>query len=436
MIRRNMKICLVTLSFFFGGVINNLFALENGNLPKNEEISTVTISSLVELETLAKEVNSGNDFKGQCIKLAGDINLTSDESVDGKVTDWESIGYCISNNKFIKNFFSKSRSFNGTFDGNGYTINCNVNNFAKTHKNFKSSAIFGCIGKQGVVKNLNIAGKITTKGDSKIALSGLCDTNYGLIENCNVRASVEGNTGSIGICLNNYGKIRNCNVRGKFISQDLVCAGIAGYNYSIIENCDVKAVLTNCAAKSSNTSDDFINPETGGISSFNYGKISECSVDSYINNKNIDINVKYELYIENQKNCESKSNDGSAGGIASTNNGLIENCTVKGAINAYKVGGIAAKNYETIKNCKIEGCISGVIVGGIAAQNVSGDNKLFSKFALSSNGGLVENCDVKGEIKTLFLAGTIICKDYWDDARGQVRNCHAECTTIEYKNAK
>ena len=108
----------------------------------------------------------------------------------------------------------------------------------------------------------------------------------------------------------------------------------------------------------------------------------------------------------------------------------------EGLFNINFVGGIAAKNYETIKNCKVEGCISGVIVGGIAAQNVSGDNKLFSKFALSSNGGLVENCDVKGGIKTLFLAGTIICKDYWNDARGQVRNCNAECTTIEYKNAK
>ena len=38
MIRRNMKICLVTLSFFFGGATNTLFALENGNLPTNEEI--------------------------------------------------------------------------------------------------------------------------------------------------------------------------------------------------------------------------------------------------------------------------------------------------------------------------------------------------------------------------------------------------------------
>ncbi len=432
MIRRNMKICLVTLSFFFGGVTNTLFALENGKLPTNEEISIITISSLVELETLAKEVNSGNDFKGQCIKLASDINLTADESVDGKAIGWESIGDSgISNSKLIKKFFSRSRSFNGTFDGNGYTINCNVDNFSKTHKNFKSSAIFGCIGKQGIVRNLNIAGKITAKNDSKIALSGLCDTNYGLIENCNVRASVEGNTGSIGICLNNYGKIRNCNVRGKFISQDLVCAGVAGYNHSIIENCDVKAVLTNCAAKSSNTSDGFINPETGGISSFNYGKISKCSVDSYINNKNIDINAKYELYIENQKSCKSKSNDGSAGGIASTNNGLIENCTVKGAVNAYKVGGIAAKNYEAIKNCKVDGCISGVIVGGVAAQNVSGDNKLFSKFALSNNGGLIENCDVNGEIKTLFLAGTIICKDYWDDARGQLKNCNADDLNIK-----
>lgn len=142
MIRRNMKICLVTLSFFFGWVTNTLFALENGKLPTNEEISIITISSLVELETLAKEVNSGNDFKGQCIKLASDINLTADESVDGKAIGWESIGDSgISSSKLIKKFFSRSRSFNGTFDGNGYTINCNVDNFSKTHKNFKSLSL-------------------------------------------------------------------------------------------------------------------------------------------------------------------------------------------------------------------------------------------------------------------------------------------------------
>ena len=438
--RRNMFLKIMSINLIFSLLLFSLssfslLALENKS---NEDV--VLISSQVELETLVQEVNAGNTFSGQHIKLMSDINLTSNELVDGKAMSWTPIGYSSLGNKFLKkwlssfssNLLSKNRSFEGTFDGNGYTINCNIKNFEKIGERYTAGALFGCIGKNGVVKNLNISGHIKSK-ENQVALAGICDNNFGLIENCNVRANIDGEIGASGVCNKNYGMINNCSSRGRITSKDYTCAGIASYNYSTIKNCEVLATIVNCVDKGLQGDNTFKNPESAGICSFNYGNISCCTVNSHINNKNIDQNFDYNQYILKQGEEVSRWNDGSAGGIASTNNGLIENCSVSGSINAYKLGGIVAKNYESVKDCKVDGKLTGAIVGGVVAQNVAGDKRVSSEFIHWKKGGYLSNCTVTGEINSFFLAGNIFCKDYWNDAHACVQDCTAENLSLTMK---
>lgn len=438
--RRNMflKVMSINLVFsllFFSLVSFNSFASENQG---NENV--VFISTQVELYTLMQEVNDGNTFKGQHIKLMNDINLTSNEQVDGKAISCVPIGYSSLGSKFLEKWLSsfssslltRNRSFEGTFDGNGYTINCNIKNFKKINERYTAGALFGCIGKSGIIKNLNISGKITSK-ENQIAISGICDNNFGLIENCHVRANIDGEIGACGVCNKNYGMINNCSSKGRITSKDYTCAGIANYNYSTIKNCNVSSTIVNCVDKGLQGNNTFNNPESAGICSFNYGSISDCKVNSHINNKNIDSNFDYNKYIRTQSEEVSQWNDGSAGGIASTNNGLIENCSVSGSINAYKLGGIVAKNYESIKDCKFDGNLTGAIVGGVVAQNIAGDKRLSSEFILWKKGGYLSNCTVAGEINSFFLAGNIFCKDYWDDAHACVQDCTAENLSLNIK---
>ena len=432
--KQNAFFKIISAVFVVGILVSNLsisslFALD-------EEV--IWISTQVELETFAEEVNGGNNFKGQCIKLANDINLTADDQVDGKPISWQAIGYSNLGSNFFKKWLNnfnlnlnRNKSFEGTFDGNGYSINCNIANFDKINEKYIAGALFGCIGKNGVVKNLNISGNITSQ-DNSFALAGVCDDNFGLIENCKVRANIDGTVGASGICNCNYGKINDCSFNGRVTSKDFACAGIAGYNYSVIQNCTSVATIVNCVEKGLNGDNTFNNPESAGISSFNYGNVLNCTVNSHINNKNLDSNFDYDSYILNREN--TSWNDGSAGGVASTNNGLIENCYVEGSINAYKLGGIAAKNYETIKDCTVNCKMTGAIVGGITAQNVAGDQRISHKLVFWKQGGNLSNCTVAGEINSFFLAGNIFCEDYWNDIHACVQDCTAENLSININN--
>ena len=66
-----------------------------------DENGNVTISDEEGLFWFAKQVNSGNTFKGKTVKLANDITLTK---------TWTPVGVSVQN------------SFQGTFDGNGHSI--------------------------------------------------------------------------------------------------------------------------------------------------------------------------------------------------------------------------------------------------------------------------------------------------------------------------
>ena len=111
------------------------------------------------------------------------------------------------------------------------------------------------------------------------------------------------------------------------------CTGICGLNYGTIESCTFLGRLTNCCEKLDQ--DGFMLPETGGITTFNLGFVKNCHVEADLINK----------YDGEFIGC--------AGGIVSTNNGLIENSTFKGSVSAAVAGPITGLNCGTVKLCKL-----------------------------------------------------------------------------------
>lgn len=409
---------VVSLFMTFGMfTVGGTMAMEPGDSEENP----VFIKSKLDLETFAQAVNAGDSFEGKHVKLGNDIYLTANESINGKSIKWESIGSCFFNQSNGK-FSDDSKTFKGTFDGNEYSIICNIGEFVNSEGTAINGAIFGDVGNNAVLKNVNIRGIISDK-KIETGVSALCNANGGTIENCKVRAAVDGAYGASGVALVNCGTIKNCEVNGKILSKDLNCSGICGTNYGKIDSCQVHALLANCRNGGIGENNCYQMPETGGVASFNYGEITNCFVNSYISNKNIESLKNYETYLE-QKSDGGNAYMGCAGGIVSTNNGLIENCKFAGSVNSYEVGGIAGINYESIMSCETDDClIMGAIAGGIAAQNIFGDKNYSGKMVLDRKGGHIANCKSKASIKTLFLAGEIVCTDYWDDSHATVENC-------------
>ena len=199
------------------------------------------------------------------------------------------------------------------------------------------------------------------------------------------------NDGVIALIQENRGVIKNLNIQGKidvYIDERTSLAyigGIAGQNEhgGQILNCTTNMQITV-------TGDVLTMPEgtqvyIGGISATNEDKTEGTKIDGCINNGSINCNLEF---------C-SNTNSGAyhlvrLGGITADNDSDITNCINKGSIGAYKkftttvdtydtdiyIGGIAGKNNDTgiIENCINCGAVtatsetSGVKIGGITGD--------------------------------------------------------------------
>lgn len=183
------------------------------------ESSPYQISSANDLMMLSQAVSQGNSYKGIFFKLTQDVSL-------GKITaQYQPIG-------------DAAATFEGTFDGDGHSINdMNIN-----RGGFSDSGVFGYIGKNGVVKNLNVKnGYVKATGANVGILAG---SNYGSIENCHVMVSVISAESNIvgGVVGYSEGRISGCSFDGS-ISNTGDTGGIAGYNLGTISTCYSTAQL-------------------------------------------------------------------------------------------------------------------------------------------------------------------------------------------------
>ncbi|MBR2464133.1 MAG: hypothetical protein IKB41_01705 [Clostridia bacterium] len=231
------------------------------------------IGSAEELAGLAQLVNTCVDsFDGKTVTLVSDIDL--------KNIDWTPIGD-VDAEGWV--------GFNGTFDGQGYTINnlkitsdswgqglfgympdavtvknVNINNVDITAGDC-CGALFGW-GTKGTFSNIHVTGNVSvigTSGDGYVG--GIVGHGYNAtFENCSVitdNGVISGGGsfvgGIVGYQCNNAKTIKDCSVEGLTITGYAAVGGIAGIvqtGGAAIDNCSVKNVVINKARVDGNPS--------------------------------------------------------------------------------------------------------------------------------------------------------------------------------------
>ena len=154
--------------------------------------------------------------------LSIDCTLTADIDLTGKM--WTPIGSGV----------MSKYGYQGTFDGQGHRIT----GLAITTDNpqGESAALFGGIGGNGEVKNLQLVDVDFNVIQNGVA-SGIAMSNYGTITACSVTGDISATGGYVGgIATSNIGSIIGCWFDGN-LTSGLGNGGIAALNYSTITAC-------------------------------------------------------------------------------------------------------------------------------------------------------------------------------------------------------
>ena len=250
----------------------------------------------IDLKNFRDLVNDGGE-KSAHAKLMNDINLSSVCSKEKG--NWTPIGSIIN-------------SYEGTFDGNGKTIeNLYINKLSSDYQ-----GLFGRVN-DGTVKDLTVSGTV----------SG----NY--------------NVGGV-VGYNNGGTVTGCIFSGSgSVSGKNYVGGVVGYNDG--------GTVTGCIFSGSGSvsgSGDYV----GGIAGRNNGTVENC-------------------YNTGQVNGSADSRD--VGGVVGLNRGTVENCYNTGSVTGTSnyVGGVVGYNISSVTNSYNTGAVSGGEgVGGVVGYNNGG----------------------------------------------------------------
>ncbi len=133
----------------------------------NDQATEFTLTNAEELAGLAQLVNAGNTFAGKTIKLGGNIDLNN--------VNWTPIG-----TKSAEGEKAFSRTFAGSFDGQGYT----VSNLRVVGGN--ALGLFGRTGTGTHIEDLNIVNAYVSGTDYVGAIAGYAYLSANCIKNCTV----------------------------------------------------------------------------------------------------------------------------------------------------------------------------------------------------------------------------------------------------------
>lgn len=225
--------------------------------------------------------------------------------------------------------------FTGIFDGEGHTIS----GFRYTGDGYVAG-LFRYIGKNGLVKNLNVTGELIVSGE-KECIGGLAGVNYGTIQNCVFTGTASGKT--------TVGGLVGVN-EGTGLLQESSCGGhITGY-YS-----------------------------TGGIAGINHGCVLRCTNRACINNdsewveEDDEMGAGIFLSLNVGETGTELFSGVDAGGIAGYSDGIITGCQNHGTVGyehtGYNIGGIAGRQCGIVSLCSNSGTVYGrKDIGGIVGQ--------------------------------------------------------------------
>lgn len=275
-----------------------------------------------------------------------------------------------------------SSSFDGVFDGDGYSIKNGTVKASSFKDGFANVGLFG--SNKGIIKNLTLNnvvcltnGLLSINNDVSVAAGILVGFNDGIISNCQVKNS------SIRVASTISSSISNVNI-----------GGLAGYSQGLIEfsaivNCNICGITTEGSGK--------IN--VGGI----VGKLSGAKItESYVTSTNVQV----------EKFKKSTFTLGGVVGIMTTKT-LEDGTIIKPILSMCIV-------YETKIN-KMEGKI-----GYIAGEENNGEfvhcyyKALMEK---SVNGAAMSNCYLKNSLNINALP-TAFSENWVDGENGPVLSIH------------
>ena len=292
------------------------------------------IATVADLQKLATLVNSGNSGNGATFVLAGDIDLTS-------VANWTAIGTV-----------DGSKSFQGTFDGNGHTIsNLKINNSSSYQ------GLFGYVY-NATVKDVKLEDfDLTTGVYSGALIAEAEDSNITncIASGCLAAASTDKSEmgGLVGFL--NGGTIQSSKTYG------VINAGSFNYNFGgIAGTLDRGAVIDN----SINYMNVTAHTDAGGIAGGLYN--GTCKITNCVNYGNI----------TSTSTTSDSYGAGSAGGIVGYAMGqeYIANCLNYGDITSVLgyAGVIIGDEYygtNTLVSCATSGTMS--LIGKVGSGGTS-----------------------------------------------------------------
>ena len=334
------------------------------------EADPYIISTAADFAAMANNCNADHKGTGEYFKMTNDIDFCGSEA---NPTQLPAIGKD-GNAQITKIAYG----FDGTFDGDGHTISGIYHTENGNNAEGKYNALFGCIDKNGVVKNIVFSenNHITSYN----YVGSIASLNMGTIQNCTNYADITAtNFAAGGICgfmVNGNGTVKDCHNYGNVTAMTYasgICGGsqsgksITTYNY-LIESCTNSGNLST----------------TNGVGSAGIAGSYSGAVKSCTNSGNADDTkgtAKSKQYTAGIVSCASFAVD-------------IDGCTNSGSISGVKnVGGILGNVMKgdevttTIKNCTNNGTVSGqdLYVAGIVGNSARA-NGLVSVESCTNNG--------------------------------------------------
>lgn len=294
----------------------------------------------------------------------------------------------------VKPVGNNTLRFDGTLDGRGYTLsNFEIDNYA-----YDYVGLFGTLGSDGTIKNLNFKDcEVSTVGYNDAIVAG---KNYGTItgvqlENCSVSVSNSGIYAGL-VTGNSYGPVSDIKVEGGSVAATYFLGGLVGRSYSDITNCQASGITVY-----GNGSQAYMGGIVGYIapisSSTGSVKITDCAVSGLV-------------YSGASQMCIG----GVIGEIAY---GEVARCqasarVLAGSAKDVDLGGVSGALFKSdLHDCAFSGLVSnsvGTKVGGIvgAAASISGQ-ELTCNVSNCYSAAMVE-CEDADSIKGAYGSATNI----------------------------
>lgn len=370
--------------------------LSDGLTGDGTESSPYHIRNMGEYGAFVASVNLGNAYAGKYISLDADIE-------DARTP----VG-----------FYSPSDGdyyFEGTFLGNNHTVTLNIDGTnAATCKNTDYVGMFAQISSTASIKDLKVAGSVTTTGSYAAGIVGYVDgrkdSQKPLIENCSNAAKVEGATYVAGIAGHaSYADIVSCSNSGS-VTGDRSVGGIAGYLYgSKCEN-----VLNSGEVVGKKECGGIYQVKTNTWNSaywYNWDTASQSNADASLHGIGGIVGFGQNVSFDKAKNEGPVTGVTKVGGIV----GGAYVCSSVGSINAGTVtasskyaGGIAGWVY--VATAFTDDTNTAKISSKVAAGGIIG---MFNALGYSSENAVsnIRNANNSGEVEAIGKATFIIAQD-------------------------